>query len=179
MSTDDRIVFEKIDAPIERINLPSNAPHIIVYIENVKDSVPNGRLTNFYLQSPVFFCGFGDMFLTMDSIYDYLNFPQASREPRSFMQPNKRFYDHLAPYQKQFYQRFSIKAPVKKALAVFVVETRFRQNGSWQGTVRWVHENKTQNYLSALQLLGFMTEAIHTIQNRKQPGEKEALEPDR
>ena len=35
----------------------------------------------------------------------------------------------------------------------FLVEILYQQNATWQGTVKWVNNGKTQNFRSALELL--------------------------
>lgn len=35
----------------------------------------------------------------------------------------------------------------------FIVNILQQQNASWQGTITWVDENKTQNFRSALELI--------------------------
>ena len=40
--------------------------------------------------------------------------------------------------------------PLKQS---FLVEILYQQNATWQGTVKWVNNGKTQNFRSALELL--------------------------
>jgi len=35
----------------------------------------------------------------------------------------------------------------------FLVEIKYRQNSSWQGTVRWIESGQTQNFKSCLELI--------------------------
>lgn len=35
----------------------------------------------------------------------------------------------------------------------FLVDILYKQNSTWQGTVKWVNEKKTQNFRSALELI--------------------------
>ena len=48
----------------------------------------------------------------------------------------------------------------------FIVKILNKQNSTWQGSVTWVEEQRTQNFRSALELLklidGAMDEAIET-----------------
>ena len=44
--------------------------------------------------------------------------------------------------------------------AKFVVYVQYRQNATWQGTIQWVDENKTQRFRSALEMLKLMDEAL-------------------
>ncbi len=42
----------------------------------------------------------------------------------------------------------------------FVVSITHRQNATWQGSVTWVEENKTQSFRSALELLRLLDSAV-------------------
>lgn len=44
--------------------------------------------------------------------------------------------------------------------ATFVVQVRFRQNATWQGTVTWAEKNETRHFRSALELLKMMDETL-------------------
>lgn len=42
----------------------------------------------------------------------------------------------------------------------FVVQVRRQQNATWQGSIHWVEDEKTQHFRSALELLRLMDEAL-------------------
>ena len=44
--------------------------------------------------------------------------------------------------------------------AKFVIHVQFRQNATWQGTIEWLEENKTQRFRSTLEMLKLMEEAL-------------------
>lgn len=44
--------------------------------------------------------------------------------------------------------------------ATFIVNVQFRQNATWQGTIRWVEKQKTQRFRSELEMIKLMDEAI-------------------
>lgn len=43
---------------------------------------------------------------------------------------------------------------------VFIVDVKFRQNGTWQGTVKWNGQNQEVHFRSTLELLKIMDGAI-------------------
>jgi len=51
----------------------------------------------------------------------------------------------------------------------FVVQVRYRRNGTWQGTVSWMNGNKKSDFRSVLELLKLMEDAMD--QNRTRPEE--------
>lgn len=44
--------------------------------------------------------------------------------------------------------------------AAFIVQIHFRRNSTWQGTVTWTDCRRTQNFRSALELVGLMDSAL-------------------
>ena len=47
----------------------------------------------------------------------------------------------------------------------FIVDIRYQEHATWQGTVTWVNENKTQHFRSALELLRLIDS---TMENENQ-----------
>lgn len=43
---------------------------------------------------------------------------------------------------------------------VFIVNVQFRQNASWQGTVKWAEQNQEVRFRSTLELLKIMDGAL-------------------
>lgn len=42
----------------------------------------------------------------------------------------------------------------------FIVQITHQQNATWQGTVTWVDENRTQSFRSALELIRLIDSAV-------------------
>lgn len=53
-----------------------------------------------------------------------------------------------------------MKSGQEKTAGTFVVQIVSNQNATWQGTVTWVDEQKTQNFRSALELLKLIDGAL-------------------
>lgn len=45
----------------------------------------------------------------------------------------------------------------------FVVQIQFQQNSSWQGTITWTDEKKTQRFRSTLEMIKLMDEALSDL----------------
>ena len=153
----------------ERASLPAAASEILVIIEHCKNGIPSGHLLNDFAEQPVAFYGFADLFLKMDALYDYLDLPQACRKTRTFSPEEEEKYERLVPYQKRSYTLYLHQAQ-SKGLLTFLVKTRFRQNGSWQGILSWLEAEKEQRFISALQCLKLMTEALNLTLEKAQDG---------
>ena len=50
--------------------------------------------------------------------------------------------------------------PGAPAKGTFIVKILNEQNSTWQGSVTWVEEQKTQNFRSALELIKMIDEAL-------------------
>lgn len=154
------------NSKVERINLPQSAPYTMVYVDRCDNKIPYGEFVNSYLDEPMPFAGFCDLVLKMDYLYDYLDFPKASRENRFFSKHRKSKSDRLDPYIKRFYNYIPIYEKRKKRgdILTFFIKTRFRQYGSWQGTIIWLGEDHiSEDYSSTLQCMRLMDEALKTV----------------
>ena len=48
----------------------------------------------------------------------------------------------------------------KGELGTFIVKIQYTEHSTWQGSITWVEEDKTQNFRSALELLKMIDEAL-------------------
>ena len=46
-----------------------------------------------------------------------------------------------------------MKGRTEKEQGTFIIKILDKQNSTWQGSVKWVEEQKTQNFRSALELI--------------------------
>lgn len=151
---------------VERINLPESAPYTMVYIDRYEDHMPHGEFVNSYLDAPASFSGFCDLILKLDNLYDYLDFPRADRADRFFLKHRQPDYDRLAPYIKRYYNFVPMheKRNKKGMLLTFLIKTRFRLHGSWQGTMIWIDEDPvSRRFISTLQCMKLMDEALRAV----------------
>ena len=44
--------------------------------------------------------------------------------------------------------------------ATFIVKVQFRQNATWQGSIQWLDEKKTQKFRSVLEMIKLIDEAL-------------------
>lgn len=56
---------------------------------------------------------------------------------------------------------------VASGKATFIVQVQFQQNATWQGSIHWSEENKTQHFRSTLELIKLMDEAISKKANEE------------
>ena len=53
-----------------------------------------------------------------------------------------------------------MKSGAERSTGTFIVKILNKQNSTWQGSVTWVEEQRTQNFRSALELLKLIDGAL-------------------
>ena len=114
------------------------------------DNWSEGRFFSPHLVKSTAFSSLTDFLLIADGYCDQMVMPQHSMEPRTF---GKRL-------AAKHYDKKDVAIRIDPAiirckgkLGTFIVSVMFRQNASWQGTVRWIEGKKSENFRSALELL--------------------------
>ncbi len=121
---------------------------MILCVDTYEKGVLQGRL---YHPGNHGCCSFQSLsqFLWMtEQTLNTLSFPQSFTALRSFSDTDPP----PAP-------RFSQPQILEGALATFSVRILFRQNASWQGSVRWLEEGREQSFRSALELI-FLIDSV-------------------
>ncbi len=140
---------------IDKASITSNISRFLILINETDNYNISGILYNRYYELTMNFQGIREFFDSLDQFFDYVNFPQASHEPRSFgIIRNKR--KEVPKTMKK--EKLTVETGDK---ATFTVHVQFRQNASWQGTIQWLEGNKTQRFRSELEMLKLMTNAIN------------------
>ncbi len=52
----------------------------------------------------------------------------------------------------------------KEVQQSFLVDIKFLRNSTWQGSVKWLNEDKKQNFRSLLELIKLIDETLETSQ---------------
>ena len=112
-----------------------------------------GRLFNAYYRDALFFDSGMEMIRKLDEIFETFGYPHATMDLRSFETEEEKAEHEpvmrirMAPTQELF------KHNAHGELATLRMRVMFRQNASWQGTVRWVEEELEESFASVLELL--------------------------
>jgi len=125
----------------------------VVYVDSYENGVLNGSFYNPFLKEPLTFQSATSFLRKMEDTLDRMKFPQAYTTIRSF--------SDTPPLE-------AAASPEKQAgtLATFTVRVLFRQNSSWQGTIRWENGNREESFRSVLELLLLMDSALHQMLGR-------------
>ena len=121
----------------------------VVCIDSYDDRIPGGRYYNLSEEDGKQFRGTMQFLTQMEKTLDGIGFPQSFTATRSF----GTAAGHLpgAPPDTDIRDG---------KLATFLVRVLFRQNASWQGSVRWLEGRVEQSFRSVLELLLLMDSAL-------------------
>jgi hypothetical protein len=116
-----------------------------------------GHLYSGYYRRAFAFKSETELLFALDRLCDSMQFPQASSQSRSF----ESKYTKMLVRKVENFMESEIETDVKQDRATFLVHIKFRQNATWQGSITWMEQEKTQNFRSALEMLKLMDEARH------------------
>lgn len=120
----------------------------VVCIDEYEDGVPVGRFYNPYSPNGEKFRGIVRFLGRMEDTLDRMNYPQAFTTARAFSRP----YSNMAAPSGEKLREGKI--------ATFAVRILFRQNASWQGSVTWLENDRSQSFRSVLELVLLMDSAL-------------------
>lgn len=130
---------------------------VTVAVASYEHQVPVGRLFSPFFRRSMPFCDFSDLFAKMESIFDTLSFPQKYFEWRSFGIKAKRLRTGAIAESREDDEMGEIG---EQAKATFIIHVQFRRNATWQGTIQWVEQNRTQVFRSTLEMIKLIDEAM-------------------
>lgn len=100
-----------------------------------------------------------DLLNTLESAMDRLNYPQKTTDDRSF---KKRTIEEKSQNNENMVVKYMEEkdfSEKKGEKSTFIVEIKYRENATWQGTVKWVEGGREQNFRSALELIKLIDSA--------------------
>lgn len=169
--------------PLPPCNLPPDASHVIVCVDEVRQGVAYGRVVNPMLSEFIYFAGFDDMLLKLDILFDLLCFPQASVETRSFEKKSHRlpedFFEKTGFARPELENQWSQKRfhGSRSKLATLYVHVMYRQHASWQGKAVWIErKEKAQFFRSVLELLHLLDNMLFLLNGERYSAVREPPE---
>lgn len=140
--------------------MPGMAAKILICVDKTVGHDLEGRLLNPYMPRPVEFGSCYELMQRLEGFFDNISFPFSYFQHRDFRPKDKQ-----AGYIKnkkgvRQYMSEDIFTSESGKKATFVVHVQFRQNATWQGTITWTEEKKTQRFRSVLEMLKLMGSAV-------------------
>lgn len=137
--------------------VPSTASRVVIRVERYAFGRMSGLVHNPYLDTIQTFADVMDLADKLDAMFDSLEFPQAAVTYRSFTVKNGGKKTTTAEAAANAHAGAG-EEPVlgQSGEDVFFVHVQFRQNASWQGTIRWKAQAGEVRFRSMLELLKIM-----------------------
>lgn len=157
-----------------RALVPSTASRVLIRVDDYSSSCMAGLLHNPYLKKSIRFSDVIDFTSKLDEMFDEISFPLAAVRYRSFGSKKKN-QAAAAPANagKAGEDEVTKESLNKKDSDVFVVHVQFRQNATWQGTVKWAQQNEEVRFRSTLELLKIMDSALSARYPKMQESDAE------
>ncbi len=92
-----------------------------------------------------------EMVSILEDVYNELDYPQSSVDFRSFQETVQ---------EKNIYPETDKPSSEAGKQSTFVLRVMFRQNASWQGTIKWLETGASQNFRSVLELMKLMRSTV-------------------
>lgn len=140
---------------IDKKNISSNIARFKVILEKTENFDIAGTLCNDTYGIAIDFIGIRQMLSRLDGFFDYVNFPQATHEKRSFYTETVR-QESLPPDGI----REATISEMRDKQAAFILHVQFRHNSTWQGTLEYISDKKIKRFNSELEMIRMILDTI-------------------
>lgn len=121
-----------------------------------------GEFYHCFSDKPVEFKTALGMINSLEKVMDMIDYPQKTTKSRIFIGSGLNGVNRVKELRRIMSETDVMKNRGDKA--TFIVEVKYRENATWQGTVKWVEENKEQNFRSALELIKLIDSASDSLE---------------
>lgn len=128
-----------------------------ICVNFIKENNLNGEIYHKYSEFCIPFHSSIELFHLLEKEMDRIGYPQDTTQKRFFKsQRHQRHQSQNTQKELELFMKDNDVLDHKGSKATFVIEIKYRENSTWQGTVNWVEGNQTQNFRSALELIRLM-----------------------
>lgn len=126
-----------------------DARTFLLYIDSYENNVPVGRYYHPGREEGGSFYGLTQLLLKLEQNMDEEDMPQSFQKVRTFVPVT----GYLQEEQNAISSRMGKQA-------TFAVNILFRRNASWQGSLMWLNEKKTQQFRSVLEFISLLNSSL-------------------
>ena len=140
---------------MESFRIGIAAPDIVcICVDSRKEGDIQGRAYHCYQKEPVVFEDVFQLIRIIDSLMEWLDYPQASVVNRSFVQKTEPVTMYTGPrvMPEKAVENEKVAAHSGK-LETFLIHVQYRQNATGQGELFWKEKEKIRKFHSALEFL--------------------------
>ena len=136
----------------KRIHFSEEFRTSIIAVDNYSSIDFCGKLYNPFLKQCVQIDSFQQLIKELDTLMDEIGCPMSGMEKRSFTKKNKL-------HGRADQTSDKTQAPRGK-IATFAIRIQYRNNASWQGTVKWLEGDAEEYFRSMLELFWLLDSAL-------------------
>lgn len=146
-----------MEAKDHYIGLPSG---VILCIDQGYDDAGefSARMYSRFHSAPVRICCFENLIREMIQLFDDIRFPLATLKVRDFR--GEAQTERREEKEKEKYMSDQELLAKHGDISTFIIRVQQRQNGTMQGRITWVDENKTMRFRSALEMIKLIESGI-------------------
>lgn len=139
-------------------SIPYDMKISMIRIHTYENKNPTGTIYNPYFEGNAEFNSLTEMLVLIEGLLDEIACPQPYMERRRFL--NK--YEEVKQNVKiQLHENL-------ESIATFQLKVLFRQNASWQGSLKWMDGDVEVQFRSVLEMVRLMDDVItETIQQKE------------
>ena len=140
----------------QRLQIALHAPNLInICVDDMDSEVISGRLYHCYKEEAIPFANMVQMLEDMESLFNDIDYPQASTKSRNFVEDKPTDSVELIKVKQQ-----SEIVEHRGEKGTFLVHVQYRQNSSWQGQLEWVEKGAVKHFDSELDLMKLIVGAL-------------------
>ena len=136
--------------------ITNRASRVVLQLDIKSPTAFAGMAYSLFYRRCVAFDSVEEMLFALEELFDTLRCPQSTVQTRTFFVHNEAAKKMKAMDASETMDTIM----ANKQKATFVINVLYRQNASWQGTINWLNEGKTQSFRSTLELIRLMDSAL-------------------
>lgn len=133
---------------------------VVLCVDNVEGRRWSGRLYHGYSREKINVHSVEELVYSLEQVYDYLNFPHATMNSRSFQKDNKQA--QRIPEREKIMRDEELLSK-HGDMGTFIIRVQHRQNSSWQGRITWMDQDKTMYFRSIWELVKLIDSALDMV----------------
>ena len=137
---------------MKKINISEMYRTSIIAVDNYSNADFSGKLHNPFYAQCIQIKSFQQLIKELDSLMDEIGCPMSGMEKRTFTKNSTAEERTLFIADKTQAQRGEV--------ATFAIRIQYRNNASWQGTVKWLEGEAEEYFRSVLELLWLLDSAM-------------------
>ena len=134
---------------------------VVICVNGFEDNQLQGILYHSYSTEGIPFENVEQMALTMEKLYNWLNFPHRTTNERTFGREEKKTRRTETERTKIMSDESLLSR--HGDMGSFIIRVQHRQNSSWQGRITWMEQDKTVYFRSIWEMIKLIESAVDTV----------------